>query len=315
MNRSLRILVTGATGFLGTNLFQLMRGRGLNPITPGRKDYDLLEQARVRQMLAEIKPQMVFHLAGLVGGILGNRERPADYHYQNAFMGEVMMHESCLAGVKKYVTVMGGCSYPAHAPSPIKETSLFNGYPQELTAPYSIAKALNAVQAPAYREQYNFNAIVLVPGNMYGPHDNYDLKRSHVVPALIRRYYEAQKSGASEVSAWGTGRPTRDFVYVRDVCEALLIAAEKYDGADLINISSGKPVTIKELTEKIARAVGYQGRVVWDASKPDGQLEKGFDVTRLREQLGYECPTSLDEGLRLTIDWFEKNYDQARLNV
>jgi GDP-L-fucose synthase len=315
MNRSLRILVTGATGFLGTNLVQLMRGRGLNPITPGRKDYDLLEQARVRQMLAEIKPQMVFHLAGLVGGILGNRERPADYHYQNAFMGEVMMHESCLAGVKKYVTVMGGCSYPAHAPSPIKETSLFNGYPQELTAPYSIAKAMNAVQAPAYREQYNFNAIVLVPGNMYGPYDNYDLKRSHVVPALIRRYYEAQKSGASEVSAWGTGRPTRDFVYVRDVCEALLIAAEKYDGADLINISSGKPVTIKELTEKIARAVGYQGRVVWDASKPDGQLEKGFDVTRLREQLGYECPTSLDEGLRLTIDWFEKNYDQARLNV
>lgn len=315
MNRSLRILVTGATGFLGTNLVQLMRERGLNPITPGRKDYDLLEQARVRQMLAEIKPQMVFHLAGLVGGILGNRERPADYHYQNAFMGEVMMHESCLAGVKKYVTVMGGCSYPAHAPSPIKETSLFCGYPQELTAPYSIAKAMNAVQAPAYREQYNFNAIVLVPGNMYGPHDNYDLKRSHVVPALIRRYYEAQKSGAPEVSAWGTGRPTRDFVYVRDVCEALLIAAEKYDGADLINISSGKPVTIKELTEKIARAVGYQGRVVWDASKPDGQLEKGFDVTRLREQLGYECPTSLDEGLRLTIDWFEKNYDQARLNV
>ena len=315
MNASTKILVTGATGFVGSNLVPLMRERGLQPITPGRKDYDLLEQAQVRRMLADIQPDMVIHLAALVGGILGNKERPADYHYQNAFLGEVMLHESFRAGVKKYVTVMGGCSYPADAPNPIKETSLFYGYPQQLTAPYSLAKAMNAVQAAAYREQYGFNAIVLVPGNMYGPHDNFDLQRSHVIPALIRRYHEARKNQSPEVMAWGTGRPVRDFVYVRDVCHALLIAAEKYNGADLINVSSGKPVTVKELTDKIARITGYQGKVVWDASKPDAQMEKLFDVTRLREWLNFECPTTLDEGLRLTAEWFEKNYATARLNV
>jgi GDP-L-fucose synthase len=315
MNAATKILVTGATGFVGSNLVPLMRERGLNPITPGRKDYDLLEQSQVRRMLADIKPELVIHLAALVGGILGNKERPGDYHYQNAFMGEVVLHESFRAGVKKYVTVMGGCSFPADAPNPIKETSLFYGYPQVLTAPYSIAKAMSAIQAAAYREQYGFNAIVLVPGNMYGPFDNYDLKRSHVIPALIRRYYEARENQSPEVTAWGTGRPVRDFVYVRDVCEALLIAAEKYNGADLINISSGRPTTIKELTEKIAGIVGYQGKVVWDTSKPDAQLEKLFDVTRMREWLGFECPTSLDAGLRQTVEWFKNNYDKARLNV
>jgi GDP-L-fucose synthase len=315
MNASTKILVTGATGFVGSNLIPLMRERGLHPITPGRKDYDLLEQVQVRRMLADIKPDLVIHLAALVGGILGNKERPGDYHYQNAFLSEVTMHESFRAGVKKYVTVMGGCSYPADAPNPIKETSLFYGYPQQLTAPYSLAKAMNAVQAAAYREQYGFNAIVLVPGNMYGPHDNFDLKRSHVIPALIRRYYEASKNQSPEVVAWGTGRPVRDFVYVRDVCEALLIAAEKYNDADLINVSSGKPITVKELTEKIARITGYQGKVVWDTSKPDAQLEKLFDVTRMKQLLGFEGQTSLDQGLRLTAGWFAQNYDTARLNV
>jgi GDP-L-fucose synthase len=312
---STKILVTGATGFLGSNLVSLMRQRGLEPVTPGRKDYDLLEQAQVRRMFADIKPELVIHLAGLVGGILANQERPADYHYQNAFLSEVMLHESFRAGVQKYVTVIGGCSYPVDAPNPIKETSLFFGYPQRLAAPYSLAKAMNPVQAAAYREQYGFNAIVLVPGNMYGPYDNFDLKRSHVIPALIRRYYEARLHHSPEVMAWGTGRPVRDFVYVRDVCEALLIAAETYNRSDLVNISSGKPVTIKELTEQIAHLTGYQGKVVWDASKPDAQMEKLFDVTRMREWLGYECPTSLAEGLRLTAEWFEQNYDHARLNV
>lgn len=315
MNALTKILVTGATGFLGANLIELMRERGLQPVTPGRKDYDLLEQAQVRRMMADIRPEMVIHLAGLVGGILGNKERPADYHYQNAFMGEAVMHESFRAGVKKYVTVFGGCSYPVDAPNPIKETSLFYGYPQQLSAPYSLAKAMNAVQAAAYRQQYGFNAIVLVPGNMYGPHDNFDLQRSHVVPALIRRYHEARLKGTPEVTAWGTGKSIRDFVYVRDVCEALLIAAEKYNSADLINISSGVPVTIKELTEQVARVTGYKGKVVWDTTKPDGQAEKLFDVTRMKQLLGYECPTSLAEGLRLTAEWLEKNYDRARLNV
>jgi len=171
------------------------------------------------------------------------------------------------------------------------------------------------VQAAAYREQYGFDAIVLVPGNMYGPFDNFDLKRSHVIPALIRRYLEARKQNLTEVVAWGSGRPVRDFVYVRDVCEALLIAAEKYSGPDLITISSGKPVTIKELTEEVARVSGYHGKVVWDTSKPDAQMEKLFDVSRMRERLGYECPTSLSEGLGLTAQWLADNYDRARLNV
>ena len=315
MNASTKILVTGATGFVGSNLIPLMRARGLSPITPTRKDYDLLEQSQVRRMMADIQPDMVINLAALVGGILGNKERPADYHYQNAFLSEVILHESYHAGVKKYITLMGGCSYPAEAPNPIKETSLFYGYPQALTAPYSLAKAMSAVQAEAYREQYGFNAVVLVPGNMYGPHDNFDLKRSHVIPALIRRYYEAKRDGTKEITAWGTGRPVRDFVFVRDVCEALLIAAEKYESSELINVSSGKPITVKELINKIAGAVGYQGQVIWDTSKPDAQMEKLFDVTRLRERLGYECPTSLDEGLRLTAEWFAENYDKARLNV
>jgi len=307
------VLVTGASGFVGRNLVELMRARGIKPVTPKRASFDLLEQTQVRRLLAETKPEVVFHLAGLVGGIGANRDRPAEFNYQNLMIGAMALNEAWRAGVKKFVALMGGCSYPAKAPSPIKETELFNGYPQKESAPYSLAKAMSAVQAQAYRQQYGFNAIVLVPGNLYGPHDNFDLNNSHVIPALIRKYTEAKKSGAREVVAWGSGKPVRDFVYVKDACEAILLAAEKYDGADLINISSGQPVTIKELTEMIAELVGFEGRVVWDASKPDGQMEKGFDVTRMRQVLGFECRTSLREGLRQTIAWFTENNQTARL--
>jgi len=312
--KAVRALVTGASGFVGRNLVELMRIRGVDPITPKRTGFDLLEQSQVSRMLAETKPDVVFHLAGLVGGIGANRERPADFNYQNLMMGTMTLHESWRAGVKKYVTLIGGCSYPANAPSPIKETELFTGYPQRESAPYSLAKAMSAVQAQAYRQQYGFNAIVLVPGNLYGPHDNFDLNNSHVIPALIRKYTEAKASGAREVTAWGSGRPIRDFVYVKDACEAILLAAEKYDGAEIINLSSGQPVTIKELTETIAEFIGFDGRVVWDTSKPDGQMEKGFDVTRMKELLGFECRTSLREGLRQTIAWFTQNLQTARLN-
>lgn len=307
------VLVTGAGGFVGRNLVELMRARGIKPVTPKRASFDLLEQTQVRRLLAETKLEVVFHLAGLVGGIGANRDRPAEFNYQNLMIGTMALHEAWRAGVKKFVTLMGGCSYPAKAPSPIKETELFNGYPQKESAPYSLAKAMSAVQAQAYRRQYGFNAIVLVPGNLYGPHDNFDLNNSHVIPALIRKYTEAKKSGAREVVAWGTGRPVRDFIYVQDACEAILLAAEKYDGADLINISSGQPVTIKELTEMIAELVGFEGSVVWDTSKPDGQMEKGFDVTRMKQVLGFECRTSLREGLRQTIAWFAENHQTARL--
>ncbi len=265
-------------------------------------------------MLQQYKPDLVIHLAGLVGGIGANRERPADFNYTNLLMGTTMLHESWKAGVKKYITTIGGCSYPAHAPSPIKETELFNGYPQKESAPYSLAKAMSVVQAQAYRQQHGFNAVVLVPGNLYGPYDNFDLKNSHVIPALIRKYTEAKAAQKTEVSAWGSGRPTRDFIYIADACDAILKAAEHYDAADIINISSGQTVTIKELTETIAQLVGFKGRVVWDTSKPDGQMEKGFDVTRMKQLLGFECRTSLRDGLQKTIDWFQANPNLARLN-
>lgn len=307
------VLVTGASGFVGRNLVGQMRARGINPITPGHQEFDLTEQADVRRMLAEYQPEVVLHLAGLVGGIIANRERPADFYYLNQMMSAMVLHESWRAGVKKYITLMGGCSYPATAPNPIKETELFNGYPQKESAAYSLAKAMSAVQAQAYRQQYGCNAVVLVPGNLYGPDDNFDLSSSHVIPALIRKFVEAKAAGAPEVIAWGSGQPVRDFVYVADACEAILIAAEKYDGADIINISSGQPVTIRELTELVAKAVGYSGQIVWDASKPDGQMYKGFDVSRMKTLLGYECRTSLEEGLKKTVAWFEKNRAAARL--
>jgi GDP-L-fucose synthase len=304
-----KVLVTGASGFVGRNLIELMRARRIEPLTPARADFDLREQARVRRMLAELKPDVVFHLAGLVGGIGANRERPADFNYENLIMGTMMLHECWRARVKKYVTLLGGCSYPANAPNPIKETELFQGYPQAESAPYSLAKAMSVVQATAYRAQYGFNAIALVPGNLYGPHDNFDLQSSHVIPALIRKFLAAKEARAPEAVVWGTGRPVRDFVYVTDACEAVLLAAETHDRPDIINISSGVPVTIAELTGTIAELTGYPGRVAWDTTKPDGQMMKGFDVTRMKQVLGYECRTSLREGLRQTIGWVLANRD------
>jgi GDP-L-fucose synthase len=299
-----KVLITGATGFVGSNFVPLLKESGCELVTPGRGDYDLLEQAQVRRMLQELRPEFVFHFAGLIGGIGANKSRPADFCYENLLMGTMMLHESWRAGTKKYITLMGGCSYPAHAPSPIKETELFNGMPQAESAPYSLAKAMSAIQAGAYRRQHSFNAVVLVPCNIYGPYDNFDLNNPHVIPALIRKYLEAKAANKPEVVAWGSGRPTRDFVYISDVCEAVLLAAEKYNDSDIINISSGHAVTIKELTETVAELTGYKGKVVWDTSKPDGQLEKGFDVRRMQEILGFNCRTSLREGLQKTIEWY-----------
>ncbi|HVM49300.1 MAG TPA: GDP-L-fucose synthase [Candidatus Acidoferrum sp.] len=310
-----RVLMTGASGFVGSNLRPRLAATGCELICPSRRDYDLLEQAQVRRMFADTRPHLVLHLAGLIGGILANKERPADFAYQNLLMGTLMLHEAWRAGAQKYVTLMGGCSYPAVAPSPIKETELWKGYPQPESAPYSLGKAMGSVQAEAYRRQYGFNAVVLVPGNLYGPFDNFDLRNSHVIPALIRKIYEARLKGAEEIVMWGTGKPVRDFIYVEDACEAILQAMVNYNGSDLINISSGVPVTIRELVETTAALCGYQGRVRWDTSKTDGQMLKGYDVSRMREWLAYNPPTTLREGLRKTIAWFEANYASARLEV
>jgi GDP-L-fucose synthase len=311
--RGKRVLMTGASGFVGRNLTPLLEKTGCELVTPGRKDYDLMEQDQVRRLIADTQPHIVFHLAGLIGGILANKQYPADFCYQNLLMGTMMLHESWQAGAQKYITLIGGCSYPAMAPSPISEEDLWNGYPQAESAPYSVAKKMSVMQAQAYRRQFGFNAIVLVPGNLYGPHDNFDLQNSHVIPALIRKFYEARLNNQDEIVVWGSGKPVRDFIYVEDACEAILRAAQFYDGGEIINISSGVQTTIKELVEIVAELTGYQGRVHWDASKPDGQMFKGFDVSRMRERLGYYCPTSLREGLEATIAWFRSNYATARL--
>lgn len=310
-----RVLVTGASGFVGKNLVPLLEGTGCTLLRSSRRDHDLTEQSEVRRLLEETRPEVVLHLAGLVGGILVNKRQPADYWYPNLLMGTTMLHESWRAGVKKYVTLIGGCSYPATAPSPIAETELWNGYPQAESAPYSLAKRMAVVGAQAYRAQHGFNAIVLVPGNLYGPHDNFDLEASHVIPAIVRKFWEAIRDGRGEVAAWGTGRPLRDFVYVGDACEAILLGVERYDGPEIINISSGVGVRIRDLVETVAEILGYSGRIVWDESKPDGQMEKGFDVTRMKTWLGYECRTPLREGIRKTVAWFEAHYASARLTT
>lgn len=307
-----RVLVTGSSGFVGKNLVPLLINEGADLVCPSRSQYDLLEQEQVRKMFADVRPEVVFHLAAEVGGILANRDRPADFCYRNLFMGSTVMHEAWQSGVQRYVTLIGGCSYPATAPSPIKESALWEGYPQPESAPYSLAKAMSVELAKSYRKQHGFDAIVLVPGNIYGPYDNFSLTSSHVIPALIRKFTEARREGKSTVEAWGTGSPKRDFVYVGDACAAILRAAKSYSGPEIINLSSGTRTTIRNLVETVACLCGFTGTVEWDATKPDGQMDKGFDVTRMKDWLGFECSTSLEEGLRLTIDWFKENEREAR---
>ena len=310
-----RTLVTGASGFVGRNLTPLLAEAGCELIAPPRAEYNLLEQSDVRRMLADTQPEFVFHLAALSGGILANREYPADFCYQNLLMNTMVAHEAWRGGVRKFVTLIGGCSYPAQAPNPIRETELWNGVPQQESAAYSLAKRMSVVMAEAYRRQHDFDAIVLVPGNLYGPHDNFDLQNAHVIPATIRKFVEARRRGDAEIVAWGTGAPVRDFIYVRDACEVILIAAERYSAPEIVNLSSGVPTTIRELIETVAELTGFQGQVRWDRSKPDGQMFKGFDVQRMQTVLGYTCPTTLREGLASTIEWFEEHYDRARLAV
>lgn len=313
--RGKRTLVTGASGFVGRNLTPLLAAAGCDLVAPPRTAYDLLEQADVRRLMADTRPDLVFHLAALSGGILANRDYPADFCYQNLLMNTMVAHEAWRAGVSKFVTLIGGCSYPAQAKNPIRETDLWNGYPQEESAAYSLAKRMSVVMADAYRRQHGFDGVVLVPGNLYGPHDNFDLQNAHVIPATIRKFFEAKRRGDPEIVAWGTGAPVRDFIYVRDACEVIVLAAERYSGSEIINLSSGVRTTIRELIETVAELTRFQGQVRWDASKPDGQMFKGFDVSRMHELLGYRCPTTLREGLASTITWFEQHYDHARLAV
>ena len=304
-----RIVVTGARGFLGRHAVPVLRDRygASDVIGVSRAEYDLTDPRETRRLLEKHRPGVVVHLAGYVGGIGANRACPADFFYRNLSIMTNMFHAAPQLGVRKLVYPMGGCSYPAKAVSPIGEDQMWEGYPQAESAAYSTAKKMGIVASQAYRQQYGFNSVVIIPGNMYGEFDNFRNSESHVVPGLIRRFYEAREADAPEVVCWGTGSPTRDFVYAGDVARCLPFFIEKYASSDPVNISSGTTTTIRELSETIGELTRFGGRLTWDSSKPDGQKFKIFDVNRL-EALGLSCRTPLREGLTRTIEWFEADY-------
>ncbi len=304
-----RIVVTGAGGFLGRHLMPVLEKRYGAECVRGvhTADYDLLNPAEVRRLFEEQSPAAVVHLAGYVGGIGANREYPATFFHRNALMTTLMFEAAAAFRVDKLVYPMGGCSYPAQARSPIGENQMWEGYPQAESAAYSTAKKMGLVAAEAYRQQFGMNAVVVIPGNLYGEYDNFRVKESHVIPALIRRYWEARLAAAPQVVAWGTGKATRDFVYAGDVASLFPFFLEDYDSHEPVNLSSGTSTAIRELTELIRDLTGYAGKIAWDETKPDGQMEKIFDVTRMK-RLGLNCPTPLREGLRRTIAWFGANY-------
>lgn len=314
------MLLTGADGFVGHNVLNQLRDQGYGNVIPvTHDDVDLRDRDEVRSLFEEKEPDVVVNLAGVVGGILANEKRPAKFYYDNLLIGTHVMHEANRVGVEKFLACICGCAYPDDAESPIKEEELWQGYPHGSSAPYSTAKKMTVVQAEAYKKQHDLNSVVLCPGNLYGPYDNFHPEDSHVIPALIRRVYEAREEGRKSLTVWGTGKPVRDFVYVKDVARAIVHALEHYNGDKVINISSGNGITIKKLIETIVDVAGYTGELDWDTDKPDGQMHKVFDVTRMKEILDFECEISLREGIRETFNWFDQHYeeleDSSRVSV
>src|SRR5262245_6509544 len=302
-----RVVVTGGAGFLGSFVVERVRREGARVVIPRSHDYDLVDRGAIRRLLAEARPQLVIHLAARVGGIGANRENPGRYLFENAMMGLQLFEECRLASVPKLVAIGTICAYPKFAPVPFKEDDLWNGYPEETNAPYGIAKKMMLVQSQAYRDQYGMNSIVLFPVNLYGPRDNFDLQSSHVIPAMIRKFVSARERGDNEVVLWGDGSPTREFLYVEDAAEGIVLAAERYDSSDPVNLGSGQEIPIRELAEKIAAAARYQGRFVWDTSKPNGQPRRRLDVTRAKERFGFEARTTFDRGVAATVAYFEEH--------
>lgn len=303
-----RICVTGGAGFLGTHLIKKLNARGAHEIfIPKIEDYDLVNPDDIRRMLDDSKPDVIIHLAAHVGGIGANMEKPAEFFYDNLMMGVQLMHESWKRGLEKFVAIGTICAYPKFTPIPFKEENLWDGYPEETNAPYGLAKKMLLVQAQAYRQQYGFNAIFLLPVNLYGPGDNFNPKSSHVIPALIRKCLEAKDQGAEQIIAWGDGSPTREFIFVEDAAEGIVLATEKYDGSEPVNIGSSFEISIKDLTEKIARMTGFEGKIVWDTTKPNGQPRRKLDTSRADQYFGFVAKTDFDQGLQKTIDWYINN--------
>ena len=313
------IIVTGGAGFLGSFVVEKLKQRGVTAeriFVPRKKDYDLTDRHALDRMyndaLKGIDPKnvLVIHLAANVGGIGANREHPAEFFYDNMMMGVELMHQAYKRGAGKFVATGTVCAYPKFTPVPFKEDDLWNGYPEETNAPYGLAKKMMLVQAQAYRQQYGYNAIFLLPVNLYGPRDNFDLQTSHVIPALIRKAVEAGERGDTELPVWGDGSPTREFLYVEDAADAILTAAEKYDGSDPVNLGSGYEISIKDLSEMIVKLTGFAGKLAWQTDKPNGQPRRGLDVSRAQEYFGWRAQVPFEEGLRRTIQWFRENRDQ-----
>jgi GDP-L-fucose synthase len=308
-----RILVTGAYGFLGSHLVEKLRAKGCSNLFLVRsKDWDLTKEDQVRRLFDTAKPQAVFHLAGLVGGIGANKAHPAQFFYNNLMMGVLTLHYAQRAGALLAVSAGAGCGYPEHAPLPLKETDLWSGLPQKESAPYSLAKRMLHIQSVAYWSEHKFNSIVVIPGNIYGPYDNFDLEGAHVVPALVRKFVEAVETNQPVVEVWGSGRPTRDFVYAGDVAEGMIVAAEKLQSPTLVNMSSGRETSILDLVATLVDVTGFKGKLRWDASRPDGQSRRLFDVSRAKQELNWEPRTSLRDGLAKTVEWYRANRHTAR---
>jgi GDP-L-fucose synthase len=307
------VLVTGGAGFLGTHVVKRIQARGCPAvIVPRSREFDLRDKAAIIRLFEQARPDLVIHLAAVVGGIGANRQHPGRFFYDNAIMGLQLMEQARLCGVEKFVVIGTVCAYPKFTPVPFREADLWRGYPEETNAPYGLAKKMLLVQAQAYRQEYGFNAIYLLPVNLYGPGDNFDPATSHVIPALIRKCLDAVEGGLEEVVVWGTGQASREFLYVEDAAEAIVLAAEHYDDPEPVNLGSGLELSIKELVELIAELTGFQGRIVWDATKPDGQPRRCLDTTLAEQAFGFRAQTDFREGLRRTIDWYRQRHPLAK---
>jgi GDP-L-fucose synthase len=308
-----RVLVTGGNGFLGSHLVAQLQTKNPKSIFLARhKEYDLTKEEQVARMFAEHPADLVIHLAGLVGGILPNKERPAEYFFQNLTMGTFMLHYASTSGARHFLAAGAGCGYPENAPNPLREQDFWTGFPQKESAPYSLAKRLLTIQAEAYQRQYGFPSTILIPGNIYGPYDNYHLLDAHVIPALVRKFVEATDQNHPEVVVWGTGKAARDFIYAGDVADGILRAAERGIGTDIINLSSGIETPVRDVIELLTEISGFRGKVVWDTTKPDGQLHRRFDTSKAGQLLDWQATTKLRDGLVLTVDWYRKHQGEAR---
>jgi len=309
-----RVLVTGGGGFLGSHVVDRLRNIGAGDVfVPRRRDYDLVNRQAILRVLEDSRPDIIIHLAAKAGGIGANMARPAEFFYDNLMMGVQLMHAAWEAGIEKFVAIGTVCSYPKFTPVPFSEDDLWEGYPEETNAPYGLAKKMLLVQSQAYRAQYGMNVVNLIPVNLFGPRDNFDLETSHVIPALIRKFMEADEAGAKEVSLWGDGSPTREFLFASDAAEGILLGAERLQSSQPVNLGSGEEIAIRDLADKIRAFVGYSGRIVWDTSRPNGQPRRALETSRAEQLFGFKARTHLDDGLRQTIDWYRAHRHETEL--